>query len=236
MFDFMVIATTYYLSFWTRFGLDMTPVSMELFLRSWPIALIIAYLSFVIFKVYRGMWQYVGIKELFYYVQAVAVTAIFTFLMVKLIYPSQPFTGDVFLLFGLYLFLGLAGSRSSFHVLDNIYNLRQKNHDKINILIYGPDDMGEITLRWILSNPEIGMSPVGFITENPVLWGKYIHGVEVLGDVDILTKISVEKQIRGVVIVSGVDINTDPVIRLVDICRRYSIWVRLLKFEFESID
>ena len=79
LFDLMLIGTTYYLAFWTRFGLDMTNLSMDLFLRSWPIALLAAYLSFLIFRVYCGMWKYVGFSDLIRYGEAVLLAVVLTY-------------------------------------------------------------------------------------------------------------------------------------------------------------
>ncbi len=36
-FDLLLIGVSYYLAFWTRYGLNMTSASMGLFLQSWPI-------------------------------------------------------------------------------------------------------------------------------------------------------------------------------------------------------
>jgi len=51
LFDLLVIGFSYYLAFWTRYGLNMTTESMRMFLDSWPVALGFAYLSFFILGV-----------------------------------------------------------------------------------------------------------------------------------------------------------------------------------------
>jgi UDP-GlcNAc:undecaprenyl-phosphate GlcNAc-1-phosphate transferase len=114
--DLLLIGFRYYLAFWTRYGLDMTSLSMGLFLRSWPLALGAAYLSFYAFGVYRGVWRYIGFNDLVRYVGAALAAGVVCGLAARLIYPAGH-TLDVFILFVLFLLLGLAGSRSSFQVL-----------------------------------------------------------------------------------------------------------------------
>jgi len=92
--------------------------------------------------------------------------------MIELIYPDQPFTGEVFLLYILFLLIGLAGSRSSFLILDRIYSRQFSGIDNENILLYGADDAGEIALRWILRNPGMGFSVAGFLDDDSIKSGK----------------------------------------------------------------
>jgi hypothetical protein len=110
--DFTLIGISYYLAFWLYSGLSMTEEHLLFLLRSIPIVYGGTYLSFFLFGIYRGVWQYVGIDDLIRYLKAVLgsviiVTAI-TYFLFK--YPDYPFA--VFILYAIFLFLGLAASRS----------------------------------------------------------------------------------------------------------------------------
>lgn len=114
IFDLLLIGVSYYLAFWSRFGLNMTTTSMNLFLLSWPIILGITYLAFYFFGVYRGVWKYIGINDLMRYAGAAILSGGLSWILINLVFPDQSYTGDVFLLYILYLLLGLSASRSSF--------------------------------------------------------------------------------------------------------------------------
>jgi UDP-GlcNAc:undecaprenyl-phosphate GlcNAc-1-phosphate transferase len=232
-FDLLLIGVSYYLAFWTRFGLNMTTTSMSLFLLSWPIALVVTYSSFFLFGVYRGMWRYIGINDLSRYVAASLLSGILTWVTIGIIVPSQPFTGEIFLLYILFLIIGLSGSRSSFLILDRVYSKQFSGIEKENILLYGADDAGEIALRWILRNPSMGYSVAGFLDDDSLKWGKNIHGVTILGNVDKLDKINQEKHINGVIIMSDSMLQSMEGERLLTISRDKGIWVRVLRLEFE---
>jgi UDP-GlcNAc:undecaprenyl-phosphate GlcNAc-1-phosphate transferase len=233
IFDLLLIGVSYYLSFWTRFGLNMTTESMSLFLHSWPIVLAITYGSFYLMGVYKGVWRYIGINDLLRYVIAAIISGSLSWLIIKLAFPTQPYTTDVFLLFSLYLLIGLAGSRSSFLVLDRFYARQFSGVQKENVLLYGAEDAGEIALRWILRNPTIGYSVVGFLDDDELKWGNNIHGVNILGDLSKLDVYIQEHQVNGVIATNEKFLSSPTGMKLTAICRAKGVWLRVLRLEFE---
>ncbi|NJD60359.1 MAG: hypothetical protein FIA98_13280 [Anaerolineae bacterium] len=233
VFDLLLIGVTYYLAFWTRFGLNMTTTSMGLFLVSWPIVLGVTYGAFYLFRVYRGMWRYIGVNDLMRYAGAAFVSGGVSWGMIRFIIPNQPFTGDVFLLYTLYLLLGLSASRSSFLILDRFYSRKISDKRSENVLLYGAEDAGEIALRWIERNPEIGYSVVGFLDDDSLKWGSNIHGVNILGDLSKLEQHILDKQVSGVIATTDLLLKTPQGMQLQNTCREMGVWIRVLHLEFE---
>lgn len=89
LLDLALVTTSYYLSYWTRYGLDMTSTSMVLFLHSWPIALASAYLLFFFAGVYRLNWRYVGIHDFLRYIAAAVGTVVLSYFLIRLIYLNR---------------------------------------------------------------------------------------------------------------------------------------------------
>lgn len=236
IFDFLLIGLSYYLAYWTRFGLNMTSISMQLFLMSWPIVLGITYGSFYLLGIYRGMWRYIGVNDLLRYTGAGILASGLSFVVVRLIYPNQAFTADVYLLFIIFLMLGLSASRSSFQILDQIYSRQFTGGKKENVLLYGAEDAGEIALRWILRNPSIGYYVVGFMDDDPLKWGSNIHGINILGNCENVEKYIKEKQISGIITTTGDLLNTPIGEKLVLTCKTNGIWIRTLRLDFELIE
>jgi FlaA1/EpsC-like NDP-sugar epimerase len=52
------------------------------------------------------------------------------------------------------------------------------------VLIVGAGDGGRLVLREVLRNPQLGLSPLGFVDDDPRLRGVRVEGVKVLGDTD----------------------------------------------------
>lgn len=236
IFDFLLIGLSYYLAFWTRFGLNMTATSMDLFLMSWPITLVITYGSFYYMGIYRGMWRYIGVNDLLRYSVGAIIAGGLSFIVIRLLFSSQPFTGDIFLLFILFLLLGLAASRSSFQILDRLYSRQSSDVNTENVLLYGAEDAGEIALRWILRNPSIGYCVVGFIDDDPLKWGSNIHGISILGSIDQLENAFNERNVSGIIATNDNLLQTGTGEKLLSTCKLHSVWVRTLRLEFELIE
>ena len=233
--DLMLISTAYYMAYWTRYGLGMTQESMALFLRSWPLALGAAYVSYYLIGVYRGVWRYVGFNDLLRYVRGALAAALLTWLATRLIYPGDDFTADVFLLFSMFLLLSLAASRSSFQVLDRFYSLQRGRRGQANVLIWGAEDAGEMVLRWVLRDTGMGCYPVAMLDNDPYKWGRSIHGVDVVGGMDRLEEVLDSRGVGGVIVTPPDFLGSEAGKRLLQICKKRGIWVRQLRLAFEPV-
>jgi UDP-GlcNAc:undecaprenyl-phosphate GlcNAc-1-phosphate transferase len=232
LLDFFLIGIAYYLAFFTRYGLSMNDDTWNLYLATLPVAYGGAYLSFFLFGVYRGVWRYVGVGDLLNYLKAalgsVALAAGAIFLL-----PGFPdYSSLLPVLFGVYLFIGLAASRSSFKILDQAY-ARQVHAQEQRILICGAGDAGEMAVRWISMNPQLGYRPVGFLDDDPFKAGRVIHGVEILGRLDQLDDVIKSKQVDGVIIAMQMDMKLQ---ELIENCRSQGRWVRTLRLDFELVE
>jgi len=233
--DFFLIGVAYYLSFLTYFGFSMDAGSLELFLRSFPIVLAGTYVSFFAFGVYRGVWRYIGVGDLLRFLEAVLGCAVLVAGAVFLLFPSQPYSLKLFIFYAVFLFLGLAASRSSFRILD-LLSGRQTRQAEQRVLICGAGDSGEMALRWILMNPQMDYRPVGFLDDDPFLAGRQIHGVEVLGRLETLETLLESRQIDGVILTPSILNNHELGERVMSACRQRGCWVRSLRLEFELVE
>jgi UDP-GlcNAc:undecaprenyl-phosphate GlcNAc-1-phosphate transferase len=239
--DFVLIGLAYYLAFWLRLGLNVSPENMLIYLRSAPVALALAFLAFALLGVYRGVWRYVGVDDLLRYVGAAVGGVLPLALVLRFVYSPGPTAGqvltlDFFLIYTIILFLGLAASRFSFQVLDRISSRQQKpNTQQQNILIYGAEDAGELALRWILRNPELGYRPVGFLDDDALRWERTIHGVDVLGGLDQLESLIASRHVEGVIIASAADPSSATTDKVLAICQKQGVWVRVLRLAFEPV-
>lgn len=235
--DFFLIGITFYLAFLTRYGRAMSMVTLELFLQALPVALAGAYLSFFTFGVYRGVWRYVGVDDLVRFLKAALGSVALAVAGIYLLYADEGYSIETGLLFGVYLFLGLAASRSSFRVLALFSGNRARARAaEEQVLICGAGDAGEMALRWILMNPDLDYRPVGFLDHDPFMAGRHIHGVEVLGGPDQLEKLLERKQIDGVILAGVANGDGRLEGQVIETCHRHGCWVRSLRLEFELLE
>jgi UDP-GlcNAc:undecaprenyl-phosphate GlcNAc-1-phosphate transferase len=233
--DFFLIGISYYLSFLTRQGFFLDNATFGLFLQSLPVALGGAYLAFFALGVYRGVWRYVGLDDLLRFGEVSLLSSLLTVLGIFVFHNHDPYSPVLFVLFGVFLFLGLAASRSSFRVLD-LFSGQQVRAGEQRVLICGAGDEGEMALRWILMNPQLDYRPVGFLDDDPFMFGRKIHGVEVLGNLSQVGDVLAERQVQGMIITSAARRDRELEKKLVEAGRQHQCWVRSLRLEFELLD
>ena len=260
--DIVLIALAYYLSVWIHKAAILDAVEVQQFLRTLPIILAATFLVFYVFGVYRGVWRYVGLNDLLRYLTASLAAALLNGAIVYYLYPGY-FSVVVFALFAILLFFGVAITRSSFRLLDTI---SQRTFERIadeRVLIFGANGIGEITMRWILMNPALNYRLVGFLDEDPLLIGRQIGGVRVLGGIRQMDGILSKYQVDGVIITRGITLGGNMRVDTVDmggdqqsdlvseavedadlelsreiigICAQHNCWVRSLRLDFELIE
>jgi UDP-GlcNAc:undecaprenyl-phosphate GlcNAc-1-phosphate transferase len=172
------------------------------------------------------------VEDLLRYALAVAGGVLLTAASLALLAPQGSYSLVVYFLFAVFLFFSLAASRSSFRVLDRIYGQQAARSQRECVLLYGAGDMGELALRWLLRNPASDYQPLGFLDEDPMKWGRRIHGVEILGGLESLGAILEDQDIEGILITG----DSVPFAELKEAAQSRGLWVRRLRFEFELLE
>ncbi len=233
--DLLLIGIAHYLAFLSYYRLSMIETNLELYLESLPIAYGASYLSFFVFGVYRGVWRYVGLQELTKYGRAAIGSILLMGAAVEVFHSLDEYPLMIFILTGIFLFIGLAITRFSFRILDQA-RAQQALAEEKRVLIYGAGDAGELAVRWLLMNPRLGYRPIGFLDEDPLIVGRQIHGIDILGGVDQLEDILESKRVEGVLLTSEVDLEDGHIKKLVEVCHSNGRWVRALRLDFELIE
>ena len=78
--DLAIIALTFYLAFWIRF-LDegfLFPKYFPIFKQTVPLVVVVYFMSFVLFGLYKGLWRYASINDLIRISKAIMAGALLT--------------------------------------------------------------------------------------------------------------------------------------------------------------
>ena len=129
---------------------------------------------------YNGSFRHLGIGDVLKILKAVAIAVtISTVVLALLPHPWKVFDLSVAIL-DFYLLLSLIlSARISFQVLN--YLFRQDHTGGKQVIIYGADAIGILTLQRILADRTLNLNPVGFLDESPQLEGKRLHGYPIYG-------------------------------------------------------
>ena len=225
-----------------RFEFSITPkdVHQLKMLLIWiiPLKLIV----FFSFGLYRGMWRYTSVRDFWRLAQACFVSALIIMVGILFVYKFVNYSRAIFVLDGGLTFL-LAGSlrmaiRSYFasHERMNLgYSSYVQPKHRKRIIIIGAGDAGEKMLREIFDNHRLNYNVVCLIDDDPHKLGRSIHGVPVLGSIEMLPDI-IENQDIQEVLIAIPSASGEQMRRIVDICKNCGIDYKTLPGIGEIID
>ena len=233
--DGFLIGISLYLGFLLSSSFRMTDEIMRLYMGMLPLAIGCAYTSFFIFGVYRGVWRYIGVDSLVRFAKATLMSVSLLALVAYFLLKFDSYGVQLYLVYGIFLYLGMAAPRASFKILDQS-RVQPANHPYENILVFGAGDKGEMVIRWILMNPGLQMHAAGMLDNDPYMKGRQIHGVGVLGNYDDLEHLIDSKNIDGVLLSNKDRLDRDVYSKVMTICAEKKIWVKALRFDFETVE
>src|SRR5262245_1453845 len=178
----LMVAISNQLAFEMRFDSDVPAWASAVQWRMLPWLLLIRGLTFVPFKVYHGLWRYVGIWDLRNILASVTLSSVIFYLVsayvfgLATIYPRSVFIIDTLVLTS--LCGGLRLATRTWLAFSAVRATRQDKRKKV--LIFGAGEAGEMIARDIRNNA-YDYTPVGFVDDDRSKVGQSIHGVSVLG-------------------------------------------------------
>jgi UDP-GlcNAc:undecaprenyl-phosphate/decaprenyl-phosphate GlcNAc-1-phosphate transferase len=217
-----------------RYEFRLNDYLLGLFLNSLPIIVAATYAAFFFFGIYRGLWRYTGLEDLVRTAQAVACGTLLSMAAVSFVYRFAGYSRMVFIVYGLLLLFGMAGSRLSFRFF-GLY-LRGRSPEKVPVLIYGAGDGGEIVVRECRNNSHVGYRPIGFVDDDPRKQGRTVQGLRIFGGADKLPEIIQRERVAGCIISSPSILANGHAEQIRSVCREQGLWVKQLRLEFIEED
>jgi FlaA1/EpsC-like NDP-sugar epimerase len=183
--DGVLVALAWFLAFNIRFDRGV-PARYDEFLAAEVILVVVGVkvITFIAFGLYDHWWRYVSIRDMWRSVLAVTVASV---VAVMAIYVWNPVPGwrlprgviaiDWLILLGL-----VAGARLAARtIFERPGRRRLVSRRGKDVLVVGAGDAGQLILREMLKNPNLGYSPLGLVDDDPRKKNLRLHGVRVLG-------------------------------------------------------
>jgi FlaA1/EpsC-like NDP-sugar epimerase len=192
----------------------------------------ISFLLFaLIFKLYKRIWRYLSIGDLFLITEVVTGGMFVSVLYLNWM-KGIVFLGTVVALTWFFSLALIGGSRLVWRIYCERDGVFQKGKERI--LIVGAGDAGEIISREIIRKPVLGKL-VGFVDDDKEKIGKRIHNRKVLGNVKEINGILEKEQINMVIIAiptaSGKEIR-----KIIDNIKNNKVKIRTLPGLYELVD
>jgi len=240
--DVLIWTAAWLLAFLIRFDFDIPALRWSQWKQLLPFILVARLLVFYFFDLYRGMWRYTSISDLFNIIKAASVSSLFVVFLVVfwtrfIGYPRSVFIIDwcltVLLVsgfrLGIRLYFELVSEQKPWDIVSRTLfgSLRQRRHDRRNLLIIGAGDCGEKIYREIRDNARLRYNVVGFLDDDKAKSGMKIHAIPVVGQIedvkDITKKLSADEALIAIPSASSQQMR-----RIVNLCKDSGI-------EFQTI-
>jgi FlaA1/EpsC-like NDP-sugar epimerase len=163
-------------------------------LVSLPVILASRLTVFAYFGLYRGMWRFIGIRDLIKLIQATTASSIISVVTLFLLYRLEQYPRSVFILDWFVVIILIGGSRFAYRLYREGWfggkaYLRRTSGNVSRILIVGAGKAGEAMLRETFRNPQYGFTPIGFVDDDRKKRNSTIHGIRVLGNTRDIPKL-----------------------------------------------
>ncbi|HEY8843290.1 MAG TPA: nucleoside-diphosphate sugar epimerase/dehydratase [Gaiellaceae bacterium] len=189
--DAGLIALAWYLAFALRFDQGVPRYYDTLFRRTILIVVAIKLVVFVLFRFYDRWWRYVSIRDMWSAVRGVTAASLVASLTVYFFSPVAQvrLPRSVAVMDWLFLLGLIAGTRLLARtVIERPGTGRLVARGK-EVLVVGAGDAGQLTIREMQRNRQLGYTPIGVIDDDPRKKNLRIHGVRVLGTTEELAHI-----------------------------------------------
>ncbi|MDQ1334198.1 MAG: UDP-GlcNAc:undecaprenyl-phosphate/decaprenyl-phosphate GlcNAc-phosphate transferase [Thermodesulfobacteriota bacterium] len=197
LLDLVLITVAYYTAYLLRFEGAIGP-NFDFFLHSLPIVIACQILFFYLFGIYRGVWENTSVRDLISYGKAITAGTVSPILILLFIYRFYSFSRAVFVIYWGLMLITVSLSRLSFRLLDE--GIRGTNREGRRVLVYGAGLGGQMALREIETNRDLGLRVVGFMDDNPRIQQRKIRGYPVLGGLKNLDQILSDQEIQEIII------------------------------------
>lgn len=236
--DLAIFVAAFVGAFLLRFDFTLTPFYQGMIARLSPFLLPGKILIFFLFGMYRGMWRYTSLNDLWRLVQASFLAMLFYIAATLFIHGFQHVPRSVFLVDAMLTFLMCGGLRlairliyastQSERLIPALFSsLNNPGASAKSVLIIGAGGAGEKMLREIFDNPHLDYQVAGFLDDDRSKWRRSLHGVIVFGGVDLLPQIIKHKTIDEVLIATPAATGAQ-MRRIIEICKNCDARYRTL--------
>ncbi len=248
-FDACLVAASYLASYLLRFEGVIPSQEWSAVISSLPYILPFKVIVFYLFGLYKGMWRYTSLFDLFNVLKATFTSSALIILGILFVHRFQGYPRSVYIIDGFLTFIFIGGVRvavriflseqdKGFRSLRVIFQLRSERRlqkSKKSLLIIGAGDAGEKILREIRENPRLDYEVVGFLDDEPAKRGMKIHGVPVLGPVDRIHELSYRDEMDEILIALP-SASTKQMRRIIQACEATGLKTRTTPGIGELID
>jgi FlaA1/EpsC-like NDP-sugar epimerase len=223
--DLGMAVIAWFSAWWIRYNLAFPFPEWQVCLYTLPFVLFIQTAIFWRFSLYRGIWRFASLPDLWNIFRAAILGAMIITLCLFILFRLEGVPRSVLVLYPMLLIILLGGPRLGYRLWkDRSLNLIAGSRGR-SIFIIGAGRAGEMLAREMLRDGSY--TPIGFIDDNPALARSEIHGIRVLGPVSDL-EFYTSKYSPEFIVIAVPSASNEQMQRIVELVKNTNLPVRTL--------
>lgn len=202
IFDILAINFSYLFALFLRFDFIYSRIPMRFltgFIKVAPVYTVFTIIVFYLLKMYKSLWRFASVEELFKGVYAFLITGIFHVIVTVLIFERMPIS--YYIVGALLQFFLTTGIRFAYRIfLVNQSNKRTDDKEIKNVLIIGAGEAGRMIAQDMRRHVDVKYDIKGFIDDNSNKWGRYIFDLPIFGGRDEIINVANKYEINLIVL------------------------------------
>lgn len=235
LIDIIMVIISYYLALWLRFDGVIQPKYYNLFIKYVLVLVLIKVLIFIVFKLYRSLWEYASIEEMMNI--CIAVFAANTAAVTYLVLLESHLPRSVYVMAGLFDLIFIGGVRFTYRALRRFKNKNFliRSPKAKNVIVVGAGDAGALIVKELKSHLELNYNVTGIIDDDISKKGQRLNGTPVLGCVKCI-KDMVERYDVDEIIIAIPSASREETKVIVNYCKSADAKIKILPGVYELID
>jgi len=221
--DLVLVAVAYFSAYLIRFESGLAGGTLDLFIQTFPLIIIIKFSVFYYFGLYQTVWRHVGVRDFVNIAKAVFVSSLVIVAIILMYSRFKNFSRAVFVVDGMLTLILITGSHFFMRILREYFETLPAGGKRV--LIIGAGDAGEMVLREIRNNPVLKYHVVGFLDDDTFKQKRKIHGVQVLGRIEDIGSVAQRTGAREAVIAIP-SASDDIREHIISTCRQHNVSCR----------
>jgi len=192
--DVAMAAAALIVSLFLRLGEDIVFYPRDELYLAIGIFTTVAAVIFRLMKMYRGVWRYASLNDLFNITKAASLTILIFLIILFAVTRLEDLPRSLPIISWFVLIALLGGPRFLYRLLKDRrldFHLDKDAHLRVPVLLVGSGDSAELFIRDV-TRTDSNYRVVGIVSDTTARVGRNIHGVEIMGTIDQISAV-VEK-------------------------------------------
>lgn len=223
--DLVMVSMAWLLAYLVRYNFVLGMAWEKTVLFSLPVVLLVQGLVSWYFGLYKGVWRFASIPDLWNILRASALGALASALVLFLVFRLEGVPRAVLVLYPVFLVFFLGAPRACYRLWrDHGLNLH-KIIGRKEVLIIGAGRAGEMLARDMRRDNEY--MPIGFLDDERRLKGAKVHGIPVLGAIGDIGE-TVRKYSVDTIVIALPSATSAQMQRVVELCEQAGVPFRTI--------